>query len=149
MGDEAPKTNISWSANDRYLQDFANFFEMAQLAFRTSRDNIRLLPSLFDHVHEVYRMEKPYYDHKQGKDDRLDPECELAKMVGKHDELQRRMDRYRTADPIYRKTNFRRLYNDLDLFFTELTVAAVSHNFFPRATMERTYQDKLNALKQQ
>ena len=145
---EEPHTNIGWSANERYLQDFANFFEMAQLAFQSSRDNIKLLPSLFDHVHEVYRMEQPYFEKRYNKEKELDADCELATMIKKHDDLQRRMDKYRTADPIFRKTNFRRLFNDVDLFFSILTTAAVEHNFFPRATRERTYDDKLDSMRQ-
>jgi hypothetical protein len=133
------KTNISWSANDRYLQNFANVFEIAQRTFPDCRKSHRNLPMLFDRIHEVYRMEFPYFD-----------EAETREIEKEHDALNIDVENYRKTmqlNSLIAARNSPTLYKKLDMFFTKLTKKAVEHNFFPKGIKDRTMDDKLESLK--
>ena len=130
------KTSITWTASQEYLQDFAAYFKTAQKLFVLCRKDRGLLIDLFDHMHEVYRMEVPYFDKDSGMEER-------------HDELRKKVDAFVSAPDSYKKNNFGRLYYEIDAFFTELTTVAVQKNFFPKASKSRTPEEIANhALRQ-
>jgi hypothetical protein len=128
---EEKKSSITWSANDAYLRNFAAYFMEAQMYFKICRMNMIRIRELFDSVHEVYRMELPYFT-KTEKD-------ELSK---KHDDMRKDVDNYLNQRDGYRKNNFGRLYYKIDGFFTTLTEKACEKGFFPKKMVERTVEEK-------
>jgi len=130
------KTSISWSAADRYLQNFANYFEISQTLFLTIRPNhIEKLPRLWDAIHELWRMENPYLDDDEGK-----------KLDVMHKKVSSLMENYRNATTsIYRQQNFNRIYKEIDEFFIEITKIAVRKGFFPTPKKLRSLDDRLDA----
>jgi hypothetical protein len=130
------QTNISWSNNEGFLQDFHLQFLLAQKGLKDSRINIAKLQDAFDAMHEMWRMETPYMDEKDSK-----------KFRKRHDEIKSKMDNYRTANYGMRQLNFKRLFNEIDEFFTELTEKAVSLGFYPKRLTKRTIEDKMDAMR--
>jgi hypothetical protein len=145
MDAENPGTNITWSANEKYLADFAIYFQAAQKLFLMCRRSNGLIVDLFDHVHEVYRMERPYLD----KDGNKRNSTQLKEMDDRHDKLRKQVDHFATQSGRYQANNFGRLYYEIDAFFSELTHVAVEKNFFPRAAKVRTVQEITKSLRQQ
>jgi hypothetical protein len=131
------KTNITWSANDQYLKDFAAYFMQSQLTFRQCRANRNLVVDVFDYMHEVYRMEIPYLVAK-----------ELDGLSAEHDEIRKIVDNYSTSSDQYKAHNFGRIYYRMDAFFTKLTRIAVEKQFFPKKGTERTFNEKLDTMRQ-
>jgi hypothetical protein len=136
MDKDEPKTSITWSANEEYLRDFAMYFIKAQMLFPLSRRDNKLLTHLFDHIHEVYRMELPYCDKK-----------ERDELNTKHDDIRKRVENYLAQTDGYRRDNFGKLFYMLDNFFTRLTDVAVEKKFFPIASKSRTIKDLTGTLK--
>ena len=130
------QTNISWSNNEGFLQDFHLQFLLAQKGMKDSRGNIAKLADAFDAMHEMWRMETPYMDDKDAK-----------KFRKEHDELKTKMDNYRTGSYGLRQLNFKRLFNETDEFFTKLTEKAVSLGFYPKRLQKRTIEDKMDAMR--
>lgn len=130
------QTNISWSNNDGFLQDFHLQFLMAQKGLKDSRNSITRLTDAFDAMHEMWRMETPYMDDKDSK-----------KFKKLHDEIKRKMDNYRTSSMQLRQLNFRNTFNQVDDFFSQLTEKAVNLGFYPKKLTKRTIDDKMDAMR--
>ena len=108
------KSSITWSANDAYLRNFAAYFMEAQMYFKLCRSNMLKIRELFDSVHEVYRMELPYFTKGEGET-----------VCKKHDDIRKEVDNYLNQKDGYKKNNFGRLYYKIDGFFSDLTKMAV------------------------
>jgi hypothetical protein len=103
----------------------------AQMYFKMCRINMLRIRELFDAVHEVYRMELPYFSKDEGKE-----------MAEKHDEIRKEVDNYLNQKDGFRKNNFGRIYYKIDGFFSTLTLKAVDKGFFPKKMVERTVEEK-------
>lgn len=125
------KSSITWSANDAYLRDFTAYFMTAQQYFQMCRSNMAFIRNLFDAVHEVYRMECPYFTT-----------TEVKELGDEHDAIRKDIDNYLNRTDIYKKNNFGRLYYKIDGFFTKLNRKAVEKGFFPKKMVERTVEEK-------
>lgn len=137
------KPQIGWSNYEATLRRFDIFYYKAQNLFPVVRDNRRLLPLLYDTVHEVYRTELPYYDNKTN-----DGSSMYSIYKEKHDRLKINVQNYISNNESYKRNNFGQLFNQLDDFFSDLTVAAATLNFLPPKIMPRDIQDKYEAVRQ-
>jgi hypothetical protein len=144
MPDESPKTNITWSANENYLNQFSAYFTTAQKLFLMSRRNNGYILDLFYHVHEVYRMEEPYFDG-----DVTVENSQAWTLKTAHNQIQKNVEIYSRQPEGYRRNNFDRIYNQLDILFSELTKIAVQKNFFPKAQKARNLDDVKKSMRLQ
>ena len=133
--DDGKPTTISWSNNEGFLRRFHENYISTDQLLKDCRDNIALLPKAFDHAHAVWRMEKPYLNQK-------------GKLEKQHEELRKRIDSFRTlTDPELRQMSFKRIYNLLDDFFSELTAQAIKTGFYPKKIKARGIDDQVRALE--
>ena len=144
MGDEPPKTNITWSANENFLQDFSAYFATAQKLFLMCRKDNRIVLDLFFHIHQLYIMEKPYLDGDEGE-----VKTQAGGLKAAHDFIQHQTEIYSRSRDSYRRDNFDRIYRMLDLFFIELVDIAVQKKFFPMAQRARNLEDVKHAMRSQ
>lgn len=114
----------------------------AQKLFLLCRKDRNLITDLFDHVHEIYRMELPYFDKGNEK-----TESQEKKMAETHDVLRKAVDVYVMQNDSYKKHNFGTLYYKIDAFFTELTKIAVEKSFFPKASRQRTVDELTESMR--
>ena len=136
-------TKTTWSANQPFSEDFAAYYFAAQKLFLMCRKDKNLLVDLFDHVHEVYRMEMPYFDKGANKNNKT----QQLEMAEKHDKIRKKIDVYISQPDGYKRNNFGRLYYEVDAFFSELTSIAVDKNFFPSRSQTRTVDQITDSLK--
>lgn len=134
---DSPRTAITWSANQQYLDDFAVYYRTAQKLFLISRKDTKLVVDLFDHVHQIYVMEEPYLDN-----------VEHEKLLKMHDDIRKKVEWFASQNQAMQNRNFGSIYYLLDIFFRELNRIAVAKRFFPMAQRERSLDDKMNAMRQ-
>ncbi len=156
MSEPEQRTNITWSAYEEYLQDFSNYYKVAQRCFLDSYQNNVLIPSLWHLNHQLYIMEKPYYEKRLvpckicGKPkDGTDAQTQYERMKAWHDRIDKLVLNYRSnlGNERFRRNNSYHLLNVIDEFFTELTELAVEKNFFPKAFKPRSVLDLTSDLR--
>lgn len=138
------KPQIGWSNYEASLRRFDIFYYKAQNLFSATRNNHALLPLLYDTINEVYRMEYPYFN-KKGKDGE---DSQLEIFTQKRARLQSEMNNYFRNNESFKRNNFGNMYNALDNFFLDLTMAGAELNFLPPVVMPRDIQDKIKAVGQ-
>jgi hypothetical protein len=134
---DSQQTHITWGANENFAQDFARQYELAQAYFRVCRHTKSAIVDLFDCIHQVYVMEEPYLDDAQiGKFKQIDHDLSCSINNCKRSE-------------IFMRSNYQRIYFELDAFFRELNKIAVAKKFFPMAFHPRTLEQRLDGALNQ
>ena len=139
-----PKTHITWSDNDGFLQDFTFYYRQAQQYHAACSSSRRFFIPFFTAIHEIYRMEEPYFENnaKSGK-------TELEMFREEYEQLENDVNQYLSQDENFRYDNFHRILSKADRFFSKLTHVAVEKGFFPKVGKARTLEDVKKTLRQQ